>query len=139
MDDSTVTAGALAEHAAPTSSAAAEATLELRQHLSQQIVLPRTHGSGVYVLIAAQAGEAVRECHHHRRHTSLSDQSVEPLRYVFLKRCPPRVRQAATGEPDQVDQQGEIPAVAVGRHIDIYEPVGWIPKQIVLQDRTCDR
>src|ERR1700680_4546988 len=81
--DRALPAGALAKHAAAPRAATCEALLDRRQHFMQQEILPAAHGSRVYVLVAAEPGEAIGEGDDDRRHPLFADQAVQPFREVL--------------------------------------------------------
>ncbi len=134
-----VSAGAFAEHAATPAAAAAEALLDRRQHLVQQEVLPRTGRSRVDVLVAAEPGKAVGKSHDDRRHALFADQPVEPFRQVLAEADPIRMGQAAAGEPDQIDQQRQVPPVVPGRDIDVDDALRRIAEHVARQRLALDR
>ena len=68
-------------------------------------------------MIAAEPGEAIGKGDNDGRHMLFPDQPVEPFRQILAKAGPVRMRQAAAGEADKVDQQGQSLTVMTGRNI----------------------
>src|SRR6266446_5993974 len=104
MGERAISAGALAEHTAPSCTATSEALLDCRQHLMQQKVLPSTHRSRVDVLVAAEPGEAIGKGDDDRCHALFPDQPIEPFRQVLAEADPICVGQAAAREADKIHE-----------------------------------
>jgi hypothetical protein len=136
----------VAVSATPTGATTLEALLDRWQHFKQQEILPGTHGSGVDVLVATKAGEAIRKGDHDGRHAPFPDQPVEPLRQVLAEAYPIRVGEAATREANKIHEERQALSVMPGRDIDVDNSRRRITQHIALQgvaldgdptDRTC--
>ena len=128
VDDGSVPAGALAEHAAPSLASASELALDVGQHFGNQEIFPRTRRRRVDVLIAADARETIGKCDDHRRHALLADQPVKTFRHVLPEGHPIGLGEAAAGYTDQVDKEGQPASVMPGRDIDIDGGAAGSPK-----------
>ena len=88
---------------------------------------------------AAEAGETIGKGDDHRGHALFPDQPVEPLRQVLAEACPVRVREAASGEADEIDEQWQSFSVMPGRDVDIDGAHRGIAQHIALQRPALDR
>ena len=104
----------------------------------QQVVFPGTHRSRVDILVAAEAGEAVGKGNDNRRHAVFADQPVEPLRQVLLETDPVRVRQAAAGKANQVDEQRQSAPVLTGRNVYSDVTRRRVAEHVGLEHRAVD-
>src|SRR5580704_12638378 len=137
--DRTIAARALAEDAAPSGAAAAEAILDERHRFLEQEIRPAARASAVDVLVAAELGETVRKGHDNRRHGARADQPVEPLGDILGKVLPVRMRGSTGGESHEIDEQWQPVGLCTTRNVDIDDACRRIAQQIVAQDAAVDR
>jgi hypothetical protein len=89
-------------------------------------------------LVAAEPGETIGESDDDRWHALFPDQAVEPLRQVLAKAGPICMRQAAAGEADKIQQQGQPLPVMSSRDVHVDDARRWIAQHIALEDVAFD-
>jgi hypothetical protein len=138
MRDCTISARALAEHAAAPGTSTSEAPLDCWEHFMEQEVLPSAHRSRVDVLVAAEPGEAIGKRDDDRRHVLFADQPVEPFRQVLAEADPIRMKQAAAREADKIDEQGQSLSVMPSRDVHIDGAYRRVTQHVTLEGLALD-
>ena len=133
MSNRAIATRALAENAAPPSTAAANLALNLGHGLFEKKISPPPHGRGIDVLVAAQCREAVGECDDDRWHRPATDQAVKPLGDILSEVLPVGMCEPACREANHVDQQGQPSARVPCRNINIHRALRRVAEQVSLK------
>src|SRR5262249_42454127 len=103
MNDGAVAAGRFAETAAMLAARQrAELAIDERNDLPREIVRVVPDRRRIDVLVTAERGEAVRKDDDRRSHLSLVYEPRGALRHVVAEGLPVGVREARSGEPDEI-------------------------------------